>query len=98
MLGLAALARRALRDRRPAERVRATQEPVVQQIKIFKSIESDVTDLERDINAWLKESGARVVNIFGNIAPQTITDADKAKGTRGFSPSDVLVALLYETD
>ncbi len=70
----------------------------MQQIKIFKSIESDVTELERDINAWLKESGARVVNIFGNIAPQTITDPEKAKGTRGFSLSDVLVVLLYETD
>ncbi len=69
----------------------------MQQIKIFKSIESDVTELERDINAWLKESGARVVNVFGNIAPQTITDPEKAKGTRGFSPSDVLVVLLYET-
>ena len=70
----------------------------MQQIKIFKSIESNVSDLERDINAWLKESGARVVNVFGNIAPQTISDPDKAKGSRGFSASDILVALLYETD
>ncbi len=69
----------------------------MQQIKIFKSIESDVSDLERQINAWLKESGARIVNVFGNIAPQTITDPEKAKGTRGFSPSDVLIVLLYET-
>jgi len=69
----------------------------VQQIKIFKSIESDVSDLERDINAWLKESGARVVNIFGNIAPQTIADPEKARGNRAFSPSDVLIVLLYET-
>ena len=70
----------------------------MQQIKIFKSIESDVSDLERDINAWLKESGARVVNVFGNIAPQTISDPEKARGSRGFSPSDVLIAVLYETD
>ncbi len=70
----------------------------MQQIKIFKSIESDVSDLERDINAWLKESGARVVNVFGNIAAQTISDPEKARGSRGFSPSDVLIALLYETD
>ncbi len=70
----------------------------MQQIKIFKSIESNVTDLERDINAWLKESGARVVNVFGNIAPQTISDPEKAKGSRGFSPSDILIAVLYETD
>ncbi len=67
------------------------------QIKIFKGIESDVSGLERDIKAWLKESGTRVINIFGNIAPQTITDPEKAKGSRGFSPSDVLVVLLYET-
>ena len=70
----------------------------MQQIKIFKSIESNVSDLERDINAWLKESGARVVNVFGNIAPQTISDPEKARGSRGFSASDVLIALLYETD
>ena len=70
----------------------------MQQIKIFKSIESDVSNLERDINAWLKASGTRVVNIFGNIAPQTIGDPQKAKGSRGFSPSDVLIAVLYETD
>ncbi len=70
----------------------------MQQIKIFKSIESDVSDLERDINAWLKESGARVVNVFGNIAPQTIGDPAKAKGSRSFSPSDVLIVVLYETD
>ncbi len=69
----------------------------MQQIKIFKSIESDVSDLERDINAWLKDSGARVVNVFGNIAPQTIGDPEKARGSRGFSPSDVLIVLLYET-
>ncbi len=69
----------------------------MQQIKIFKSIESDVSDLERDINAWLTESGARVVNVFGNIAPQTIADPEKVRGNRGFSASDVLIVLLYET-
>jgi hypothetical protein len=69
----------------------------VQQIKIFKGIESDVSDLERDINAWLKESGARVVNVFGNIAPQTIGDPERAKGSRGFTASDVLIGVLYET-
>ena len=69
----------------------------MQQIKMFKSIESNVSDLERDINVWLKESGARVVNVFGNIAPQTIGDPEKTKGNRGFSASDVLIVVLYET-
>ncbi|MHC4993177.1 MAG: hypothetical protein ACYTGC_19575 [Planctomycetota bacterium] len=69
----------------------------MQQIKIFKSIESDVEDLEREINAWLAESGARVVSVFGNIAPQTVTDPERARAARGFSPSDILVAVLYES-
>ena len=69
----------------------------MQQIKIFKSIESDVADLERDINAWLKESGARVVNVFGNIAPQTPAYlATKSEQTgRRFHPSDVFLAIVY---
>ena len=68
----------------------------MQQIKIFKSIESDVSDLERDINAWLKASGARVVNVFGNIAPQTIVQATGGTGGRTFAASDLFMAVVYE--
>ncbi|MHC5022920.1 MAG: hypothetical protein ACYTGG_03265 [Planctomycetota bacterium] len=69
----------------------------MQQIKFFKSIESDIAALEREINAWLSESGANVINIFGNIAPQTVADAQKAMATgRGFSPSDVFIVVVYE--
>lgn len=70
----------------------------MQQVKIFKSIESDVTDLESQMNAWIAESGARVTNIFGNIAPQTVADGSKAMSSRGFSPSDIMIVVLYETD
>ena len=67
------------------------------QVKIFKSIESDVSQLESDMNAWLAESGATVLNIFGNMAPQTITgDAGKGVGGRAFAPSDVFIVVLYE--
>ena len=71
----------------------------MQQIKIFKGIESDVSGLEQQINAWLRQSGARVVSITGNIAPQTdMENASGGMGSSRFPPSDVVVILLYETE
>ncbi len=68
----------------------------MRQVKLFKGIESDVTSMEQEINAWIRESGARVVSISGNIAPQSIKQgASLSQG--GFPPSDVLVMVLYET-
>ena len=67
----------------------------MQQVKLFKSIESDVHILEDEINAWLRDSGARVVHMFGNISPQTVT-SDASKGTRAFAPSDIFMAVVYE--
>ena len=66
------------------------------QVKLFKGVESELGHLESEINAWLGESGARVVNMFGNIAPQTM----KPEGSAGASarmhpPSDLFVAVLY---
>ena len=40
----------------------------MQQVKIFKSIESELVALEEEINEWLSTSGAKVINITGNIA------------------------------
>lgn len=85
----------------------------MQQIKIFKGVEGDIVGLEREINDFLKSTGARAVQITGNIAPQSETneapDASRlgvegggggrgGKLGRGFTPSDVLIILLYETD
>ncbi|MCZ6834834.1 MAG: hypothetical protein O7G85_03590 [Planctomycetota bacterium] len=69
----------------------------MQQIRIFKSIESEVGELERDINGWLQESGVKVVNIFGNIAPQTVLTETTAGSGRSFSPSDVFLVVVYES-
>lgn len=67
------------------------------QIKLFKGVESEVSTLESDVNAWLTESGAKVVNIFGNIAPQTLkAEAGTGGGGRAFAPSDLFIAVLYE--
>lgn len=68
------------------------------QIKLFVGIESDIRQLESDINGWLKETNAEVVNMFGNIAPQT-TGAEAPRSTeslRRFQPSDLFVAVVYE--
>ena len=64
----------------------------MQQVKIFKSIESELVTLEEEINEWISTSGATVTNITGNIAAQSTS------GSLGdsFSGSDVLLVVLYE--
>ncbi len=69
----------------------------MQQIRIFKSIESEVGELEREINGWLQESGVKVVNVFGNIAPQTVNSEALGATGRAFSPSDVFLVVVYES-
>jgi len=71
----------------------------VQQIKIFKGLENDISVLETEINTWLCESKARVINMSGNIAPQSESRQAGGGGLSNstFSPSDVVIMLLYET-
>lgn len=69
----------------------------MQQIRIFKSIESEVGEMEREVNGWLQESGVKVLNIFGNIAPQTVMNDATSTG-RAFSPSDIFLVVVYESD
>ena len=69
-----------------------------QQVKLFKSVEPDVTVLEREINEWLSERDVNVIQVFGNIAPQTVKPESLAASRgRAFMPSDLIVGLLYET-
>lgn len=64
----------------------------MQRVKIFRGSDSELATLEAEINTFLEKAGARVVQITGNIAPQTSTG-----GPRGsFASSDVLVVILYE--
>ncbi len=76
------------------------------QVKIFKSVESEVESLEQSVNQWLAESGARVVQITGNISPQTNpleggnSGGSFSAGGGGplrYPPSDILLVVLYET-
>ena len=59
----------------------------MQQIKIFKGIENELNDLESRVNDWLASNPGRVLNAFGNIAPQS--DSPQEQGlSRGYTPSD----------
>ncbi|MEQ1824852.1 MAG: hypothetical protein ABL921_02870 [Pirellula sp.] len=64
----------------------------MQQVKIFKSVDNELGVMEQEINAWIAESGARVLSIHGNIAPQ----AGKHSSLDSFSAADVLVIVLYD--
>ncbi|MEX0703716.1 MAG: hypothetical protein WD069_16585 [Planctomycetales bacterium] len=70
----------------------------MRQIKIFKGVETDSGSLEAEVNDWLAETGARVIHIFGNIAPQS-QGAIQSSGLSNsvFAPSDILLVVLYET-
>jgi hypothetical protein len=71
----------------------------MQQVKLFKGVESEVQALENEVNAWIRQSGVHVLSVTGNIAPQSLTADAKgaALGGRGLAPSDVLLIVLYET-
>jgi hypothetical protein len=70
----------------------------MRQIKIFKGVENQLPALEAEVNAWIAQSQADVVDIQANIAPQTASSKAHATGlTQGeFPPSDVIVVVLYE--
>lgn len=71
----------------------------MQQIKIFKGLENETTALEKRVNAWLAESGVRVLQMTGNIAPQGQSTDSKAGSIAAspFTASDILLVVLYET-
>ncbi len=72
------------------------------QIKIFHDIESNAAVLEENVNGWLAANGdVRVLQITGNIAPQTVTATSQNAGTLGgqrFASSDIAVFVHYEKD
>ena len=65
----------------------------MQQVKIFKSIESELGPLEEEINEWISTTGARIISITGNIAAQSASSGGLGDT---FSASDVLLCVLYE--
>lgn len=67
------------------------------QIRLFKGIETEIRDMEKEINAWLKETKARIVQLSANIAPQTNEPAPTGVAkSRQYAPSDLFVSVVYE--
>ena len=67
----------------------------MQQVKIFKSVDTELAEMERQINRWMRKSGARVLSVSGNLAAQS------SSGTapmNSFAAGDVVVIVLYEID
>ena len=67
------------------------------QVKLFKGLESGIAELEADVNEWLRSTGASVVNVIGNMSPQSGTaDGQSDKLGRSYTPSDVFLVIVYE--
>lgn len=71
----------------------------MQQVKLFKGMENDMASLEQEVNAWIRQSGARVISLTGNIAPQSNADNSKSGslGSSAFAASDIILIVFYET-
>jgi hypothetical protein len=67
----------------------------IQQVKIFKSVDTEIPELERQINRWMRKSGARVLSINGNLSTQT---SQSAGALSSFAAGHILVIVLYEID
>jgi hypothetical protein len=65
------------------------------QVRIFKSVEGEVKNLENELNKWLAETNVRVIRMFGNIAPQSTQPTGHAMRPH-FGGSDVFLVVVYE--
>ncbi len=76
----------------------------MQQVKIFTGLEGATEELCGEINNWIRETGAKILQISGNIAPQSIGSSGTAPGLQGAGamagrlPSDILVIVLYTVE
>jgi hypothetical protein len=67
---------------------------MVQQIKIFKGVDSEIPEMEKQINRWMRKTGLKVVSIQGNLSAQPTSDGPM----HSFAGSDILVILHYEVE
>ncbi len=67
----------------------------MQQVKIFKSVDTEIPEMEHQINRWMRKSGARVISITGNLASQPSSNQGPMSS---FAAGDILVVVLYEID
>jgi len=65
------------------------------QVRLFKGVENELREFENEINGWLQDNDVKIVNVFGNIAPQSVI-GDSKLGKK-FESSDLFVVIVYET-
>ena len=69
----------------------------MQQIKIFKGLESNLPALEKEVNDWLAAEKVRVVQLLGNLAPLSgARNEGNSLAAYPYVASDVLLVVLYE--
>ena len=67
----------------------------MQQVKIFKGVDTEISDIEKQINRFLRKTGVTVLSITGNLAAQP----GSANGPmNSFAGSDVMVIILFDYD
>ena len=65
----------------------------MQQVKIFKAVDTELAELELEINRWIQKYRPKIVSITGNLASQ----AGSAGGPMSsFAAGDVVIIVLYE--
>lgn len=85
-------------DFAPASFNRPQSQPsgmAIQQIKMFKGVDSELPELERQINRWIRKTGVRVLSINGNLASQTSSGAGPMSS---FAAGQVLIIVHFEVD
>jgi hypothetical protein len=79
----------------------------MQQVKFFTGLEGATEELANEINQWIRESGAKILQISGNIAPQSSSDSSSGpslpgtglSGSTSSRPrSDVFLIVLYSLE
>ncbi|MCO8122958.1 hypothetical protein NHH03_14515 [Stieleria sp. TO1_6] len=67
----------------------------MQQVKIFKSVDTELDDLEKQINRFIRKHGVRVLSVTGNLS----NSPSAGNGPMNtFAAGDVLIILTYEID
>ncbi|MEO1525258.1 MAG: hypothetical protein AAFX06_07460 [Planctomycetota bacterium] len=67
----------------------------MQQVKIFKSVDTETEDLEKQINRFIRKNNIRVLSITGNLAA---APAPAGGAMSSFSAGDVMIIVLFEVD
>ncbi len=67
----------------------------MQQIKLFKGVDSDLPELERQVNRWIRKAGVQVISITGNLSSQPSAGQGPMSS---FAAGDVLIIVQVETE